>query len=347
MRIAQVAPLHETVPPEGYGGTERVIAMLCAGLTARGHDVALFAAKGSTAPARLVAGRDRSIRSDPRHPVSAIAATLAMLHEVRARQADFDVIHCHISHFQHFPFFEGFAGKTLTTPHGRLDYVDLPAALACWPDMPMSAISDAQRRPLPQANWRGTILHGLPADLYRPGTPDPDAPYLAFLGRFSRDKRADRAVAIARGVGLPLRMAAKIAEDEPGYFEREIAHLIDGCRVIHVGEVDEAEKSAFLGGAAALLFPIDWPEPFGLVAIEAMAHGTPVVAWREGAMDEVVDEGVTGFVVDSIDDAIAATRRALTLDRTAVRQGFLRRFDADRMVEQYLELYARLPAAAG
>lgn len=347
MRIAQVAPLHETVPPEGYGGTERVIATLCDGLTARGHDVTLFAAAGSTATARLVPSRDRSIRSDPRHPVSAIAATLAMLHEVRDRQAEFDVIHCHISHFQHFPFFERFALKTLTTPHGRLDYLDLPAALACWPDMPMSAISDAQRRPLPQANWQGTVLHGLPPNLYPPGTPDPAAPYLAFLGRFSRDKRADRAIAIARAVGLPLRMAAKIAEDEPGYFEREIEPLIDGRDALWVGEVDETGKTAFLGGASALLFPIDWPEPFGLVVIEAMAHGTPVVAWRQGAMEDIVEEGVTGFVVDSIEDAVAATRRAIGLDRTAVREGFLRRFDAGRMVEDYIDLYARLPGLAG
>lgn len=344
MRIAQVAPLYETVPPSGYGGTERIIALLCGGLVERGHDVTLFAAGGSTAAGRLVEGRAGGIRLDARSPVSPTAAHLAMLHAVRARAAEFDVIHCHLSHFQHFPFFEDFAGRTLTTPHGRLDYVDLPAALACWPDMPMNSISLAQRAPLPQAQWVGNVPHGLPRERYRPlpGGPDRRRPYLAFLGRFSRAKRADRAIDIARTAGLPLRLAAKIDEADPDHFHDDIAPRIDGETVIHDGEIGEAEKPDFLGRAGALLFPIDWPEPFGLVVIEALAHGTPVIAWKNGAMPEIVEDGVTGFVVDRMEDAVAAVPKALALDRAGVRAAFEARFTADRMVADYLGVYARL-----
>lgn len=344
MRIAQVAPLFETVPPSGYGGTERIIALLCGGLTERGHDVTLFAARGSTAPGRLVETRCCGLRLDGRAHLSPGAAHLAMLHAVRARAAEFDVIHCHLSHFQHFPFFEDFAAKTLTTPHGRLDYADLPAALACWPEMPMSSISLAQRAPLPQANWVANVPHGLPRDLYRPLPQGPErgSPYLAFLGRFSRAKRADRAIAIARAAGLPLRMAAKIDEADPDHFHHDIEPEIDGESVVYAGEIGEAEKPGFLGGAAALLFPIDWPEPFGLVVIEALAHGTPVIAWRNGAMPEIVEDGVTGFVVDRLEDAVAAVPKALALDREGVRAAFEARFTAGRMVEDYLALYARL-----
>lgn len=345
MHIAQVAPLFETVPPAAYGGTERIIKILSDGLVARGHQVTLFAAAGSVTRARLSAARPCGLRDDRAARVSPTAAHLTMLHEVRRRQAEFDVIHCHLSHFQHFPFFEGFAAKTLTTPHGRLDYADLPAALSRWPAMPMNSISRSQRLPLPQANWVANIHHGLPRDLYRPTLPDKagDAPgYLAFIGRFSRDKRADRAIDIAKTAGLPLKLAAKIDDDDRAWFRQAVEPRIDGGMVQYLGEIAEGGKSDFLGNAAVLLFPIDWPEPFGLVVIEAMAHGTPVIAWRNGAMAEIVDQGKSGFVVDTLDDAVAAVPRALALDRREVRRCFERRFDAARMIDEYATVYATL-----
>lgn len=334
--------MFERVPPATYGGTERIIATLCDGLVARGHDVTLFAAAGSRTAARLVPMRAEGLRQD-RARVSPIAAHLTLLHEVRRRQADFDVIHCHLSHFQHFSFFEDFAGKTLTTPHGRLDYADLPAALERWPGMPMTSISLNQRRPLPSAIWVANIYHGLPLDSYHPVGDKPGAkPYLAFLGRFSRDKRADRAIAIAKAAGLPLKLAAKIDEDDAAWFRREVEPYLDGTAVEYVGEIDEAAKPDFLGRAAALLFPIDWPEPFGLVVIEAMAHGTPVIAWRQGAMAEIVDEGVTGYVVDSVEEAIIRVPQACALDRAGVRRRFERRFAAGRMLDDYVAAYEGL-----
>ncbi|WP_284164767.1 glycosyltransferase family 4 protein [Frigidibacter sp. SD6-1] len=346
MRIAQVAPLYETVPPPAYGGTERIIASLCDGLVQKGHDVTLFAADGSRTRAHLAASRSCGLRADTGR-VSPIAAHLAMLHEVRRRQAEFDLIHCHLSHFQHFPFFEGFAARTLTTPHGRLDYADLPAALACWPQMPMSSISFSQRQPLAQANWVANIPHGLPPDLYRLAEHQGgEGGYLAFIGRFSRDKRADRAIAIARAVGMKLKLAAKIDAEDSAWFRETIAPEIDGDSVEYVGEIGEEGKERFLGQASALLFPIDWPEPFGLVVIEAMAHGTPVIAWRNGAMAEIIDEGVSGFAVSSLGAAVAAVPRALSLDRRQVRRSFERRFDAARMIDDYLRVYEKLGKAA-
>lgn len=344
MRIAQVAPLFETVPPNAYGGTERVIATLCDYLVRLGHDVTLFAAAGSVTSAKLVQSRACGLREDCAPRVSATAAHLAMLDNVRKRQAEFDVIHCHISHFQHFPFFEGFAAKTLTTPHGRLDYADLPNALDHWPDMPMNSISFSQQQPLPKANWVANIHHGIPVDLYKPAAPNGGngSKYLAFMGRFSRDKRADRAIAIAAAAGMPLKLAAKIDDDDRAWFRQEVEPHIDGTMVEYIGEIAESEKPRFLGNAAALLFPIDWPEPFGLVVIEAMAHGTPSIVWRNGAMAEIVDDGVSGFVVDTLDDAIAAVPRALALDRAKVRQCFERRFDATRMVDEYVAVYLEL-----
>jgi glycosyltransferase involved in cell wall biosynthesis len=343
MHIAQVAPLFEAVPPRAYGGTERIIASLCDGLVVRGHDVTLFAAGGSQTQATLAASRRCGLRGDEAERVSPIAAHLGMLCKVRRRAAEFDIIHCHLSHFQHFPFFEDFAAKTLTTPHGRLDYADLPNALGCWPDMPMTSISLSQRKPLPQANWVANIYHGLPMNLYRQHHEEARAdipPYLAFIGRFSRDKRADRAIAIAAAANLPLKIAARMDAEDRTWFLKEVEPQIDGDNVQYMGEISEAEKPAFLGGAAALLFPIDWPEPFGLVVIEAMAHGTPVIAWRNGATAEIIDEGISGFVVDTLDDAIAAVPRAVALDRGEVRRCFERRFDAERMVDDYLRVYA-------
>lgn len=347
MRIAQVPPLFEAVPPRLYGGTERIISYLTEGLVARGHDVTLFASRDAGTAATLVPVREQALRLDPRPLKSPIAAHLSMLHQVRARADEFDVIHFHLSHFLHFPVFEHWAAKTVTTPHGRLDYVDLPAAYACWPDFPLISISLRQRQPLADANWVGNVYHGLPRDMLRP-LPDRSGsePYLAFLGRLSRDKRPDRAIEIARLSGMKLKIAAKVGEDDRSYYASEIQPLIDGDRIEYLGEIGDDRKAEFLGNATALLFPIDWPEPFGLVVIEAMALGTPAIVWNEGAMPEIVDQGASGFVVDSIDEAVGRVADAARLDRGGVRDVFERRFLADRMVRDYEAIYERLAAGS-
>ena len=346
MRIARVAPLFEPVPPKGYGGTERIVFFLTEELVRRGHDVTLFASAESETSARLVPMRDCALRADPSGLVSPIAAHLSMLEEVRRRADEFDLIHIHLSHFIHFPFFADIAAKTVTTPHGRLDYADLPAASARWPDFPMISISNSQRRPLPDANWIGTVYHGLPLDLYTPPPPGTERPYLAFLGRMSRDKRADRAIEIARRAGLPLKLAAKIDTDDKRFYHEHVEPLIDGRDIDYVGEIGEAEKAKFLSKAAALLFPIDWPEPFGMVAIEAMAFGVPVVAWNNGAMPEVIDDGKTGFVVDSVEQAVEAVQKARDLDPAEIRETFEKRFSVERMVDDYEAIYRRMTATA-
>jgi glycosyltransferase involved in cell wall biosynthesis len=347
MKIAHVAPLYESVPPKFYGGTERIIAYLVDGLADLGHEVTLFASADAETRATLVPVRDQALRLDPNPLKSAIAAHLAMLDEVRSRADDFDVIHFHLSHFLHFPFFEHMPERTVTTPHGRLDYADLAGAYRRWPRFPMISISYRQRLPLSQANWIGTIHHGLPPNLYEPvQRHEATAGYLAFLGRLSRDKRPDRAIEIARRSELKLRIAAKVGEDDRAYFHDTIEPLIDGVDVEYIGEIGEAQKEEFLGNAAALLFPIDWPEPFGLVVIEAMACGTPVIAWDSGAMSEIIDEGVSGFIVRSTSEAVDAVRRLPELDRTLVRTTFEQRFSAARMVDEYAAIYARLAAAS-
>ncbi len=345
MRIAQVAPLHEAVPPRLYGGTERIIHFLTEELARRGHDVTLFASGDSVTSAKLVLSREIALRLDPNPLQSATAAHLAMLHEVRRRHAAFDVIHVHISHFIHFPVLEELAAKVVTTPHGRLDYADLPSAYDCWPDFPMISISMRQRKPLPKANWVANIYHGLPVELFPPvsGKP-PETPYLAFLGRMSREKRPDRAIEIARRAGRKLKIAAKVGADDRSYFQETIEPLLKGGDVEFVGEVNEKEKAAFLSGAEALLFPIDWPEPFGLVVIEAMAFGVPVIAWNEGSMPEIVDVGETGFIVDSVEDAVEAVAKARRLDRSKIRKIFEARFSSTRMVDDYEAVYAAIAA---
>jgi len=348
MKIAHIAPLYESVPPKFYGGTERIIAYLVDGLVELGHEVTLFASADAETNAKLVPVRDQALRLDPQPLKSPIAAHLTMLDEVRSRADEFDITHFHLSHFLHFPFFEHMPERTVTTPHGRLDYSDLAGAYRRWPRFPMISISHHQRSPLNQANWVGTIHHGLPLDLYRPVERRDDGAggYLAFLGRLSRDKRPDRAIEIARRSGLKLRIAAKVGEDDRAYFHDTIEPLIDGVDIEYLGEIAEAEKEAFLGNAAALLFPIDWPEPFGLVVVEAMACGTPVIAWDSGAMPEIVDEGVTGFIVRSISEAVDAVKRVPELDRDLVRLVFERRFSAARMVDEYAAIYARQANAA-
>ena len=346
MRIAHIAPLYEAVPPKLYGGTERVVAYLADALVALGHDVTVFASADACTRAHLFPARDQAIRLDPEPLKSDLAAHLAMLHEVRRRADEFDVLHFHVD-LVHFPFFENMATRTVTTLHGRLDLKDLPGAYLAWPQFPLVSISDQQRQPLPFAHWVGTVPHGLPADLYRP-IPAPTGNYLAFLGRMSPEKRPDRAIAIARRAGVPLRMAAKVDAADASYFHRHVEPLLDGSDARFTGEISDSGKQDFLGNARALLFPIDWPEPFGLVMIEAMACGTPVIAWDCGSVREVIEDGVTGFVVHSEDEAVAAVARLPELNRARIRRAFETRFSARVMAERYLDLYRRLgmPGAA-
>lgn len=343
MRIAQVAPLYEAVPPRLYGGTERVVAHLTDALVTLGHDVTLFASAEAQTLGRLAAVRDQAIRLDPAPLKSDLAAHLHQLAEVRSRAAEFDVIHFHTDMIQ-FPMFEDMAERTLTTLHGRLDLKDLPQIYRRWSQFRLISISDDQRKPLAFANWAATVHHGMSTDLYR-FSPTPQG-YLAFLGRISPEKRPDRAIAIATAAGRRLKIAAKVDNADRAYFEETIEPLLDNPLVEFVGEIGDAEKSAFLGGAEALLFPIDWPEPFGLVMIEAMACGTPVIAWDNGSAPEVIEDGLTGFIVRSEAEAEAAVARLPGLDRRAIRARFEERFSSTVMAKRYLDIYASLPQAA-
>lgn len=339
MKIAQIAPLAEAVPPRLYGGTERVVAHLADSLVDLGHDVTLFASGDARTAARLVAVRERAIRLDPTPLKSDVAAHLAMLHEVRARVGEFDVLHFHID-LIHFPFFEHIADRTLTTLHGRLDLADLPEIYRRWPGFPLVSISDNQRRPLPFASWLATVHHGIPPRQFAYSAAHHG--YLAFVGRISPEKRPDRAIEVARRAAIPLKLAAKIDAVDATYFREVVQPLLEGPYVEFVGEIGDCAKSELLGGAAALVFPIDWPEPFGLVMIEAMACGTPVIAWDVGSVPEIVDHGVTGFIVRSVDEAVAAVRRIDKLDRARIRATFERRFSVTTMSNNYLGLYSRL-----
>jgi glycosyltransferase involved in cell wall biosynthesis len=337
LRIAQVAPLYEAVPPRLYGGTERIVAHLTDALVDLGLDVTLFASGEARTKAKLVVCRDQAIRLDPCGLKSDLAAHLAMLRDLHRRRNEFDIIHFHID-MLHFPFFAESAGQTVTTLHGRLDLKDLPAAYARWPEFPLVSISDDQRKPIADANWHATIQHGLAADSYR-FTATPKDPYLAFLGRISPEKRPDRAIEIARRSGMRLKIAAKVDNVDRPYFHELIEPLLADPLVEFIGEIGDAEKPDFLGNAKALLFPIDWPEPFGLVMIEAMACGTPVIAWGRGSVPEVVDHGVSGYIVDGIDEAVIAVGRLDALNRRAVRGAFDRRFTAEVLARNYLKLY--------
>jgi glycosyltransferase involved in cell wall biosynthesis len=343
MKVAQVSPLYEAVPPKLYGGTERVVAHLCDALVDLGHDVTLFSSADARTKARLVPVRDQAIRLDPAVLKSDMAAHLSMLDEVRRRQDAFDIIHFHTD-IIHFPMFETSAHRTLTTLHGRLDMKDLAGVYGRWPRYPLVSISDAQRRHLPGVTWAGTVHHGMPAALYR-FSAEPRG-YLAFLGRISPEKGPDRAIAIAKAAGMPLKIAAKVDAADKVYFETEIRPLMDDPLIDFVGEIGDGDKSEFLGGAEALLFPIEWPEPFGLVMIEAMACGVPVIAYRHGSAPEIVEDGLTGFLVDDAAGAAAAVPRARALDRAAIRRRFEERFSAETMARSYLALYARSAAPA-
>ncbi len=334
MRIAQVAPLYESVPPPRYGGTERIVSYLTETLVREGHDVTLFASADSVTSARLVPAWPHALRGNGCK--DSLAPHLRMLERVADSAASFDLVHFHVDYL-HFPITRRAPFPHLTTLHGRIDLPEQVALYEAFPEMPLVSISDAQRAPAPGLNWRKTVYHGLPPDLYR-FHPEPGG-YLAFLGRFSPEKRCDRAIEIARRARLPLKVAAKIDAADRPYYERVVEPLLRDSNVEFVGEIDDRGKSDFLGGARALLFPIDWPEPFGLVMAEAFACGTPVVAWRHGSVPEVVEHGVTGFVVDSLDDAVTAVARLPGIDRRACRRAFEERFTTARMVSEYLSVY--------
>jgi glycosyltransferase involved in cell wall biosynthesis len=318
------------------------VAHLTNALVGLGHEVTLFASADAKTDGTLIAVRDQAIRLDP-HPLkSDVAAHLAMLHEVRLRMKEFDILHFHVD-LIHFPFFENVAQHTLTTLHGRLDLEDLGEAYRRWPDYPLVSISRDQRRHLPLANWVATVHHGIPEELFQ-FTPRPVGGYLAFLGRICPEKRPDRAISIARQTGMPLKIAAKVDAVDRAYFRDQIEPLLADPLIEFIGEIGDAEKSEFLGNAAALLFPIDWPEPFGLVMIEAIACGTPVIAWNCGSVAEIVDNGVTGRIVATEAEAIAAVRRLGEFDRRKVRQVFERRFSSRIMAGNYVALYRAFAA---
>lgn len=342
MKIAQVAPLYESVPPKSYGGTELVVSYLTEGLLREGHDVTLFASGDSITGARLYAGCERGLRvhrvKDP------WAYHVRMLGMVARRAEDFDLIHFHIDYL-HYPVMRYLSTKAVTTLHGRLDIPDLVPLHREYQDMRTIAISKSQRSALPCANWVGTVHHGMPIDLLKPPDTNQEGKYLAFLGRISPEKGLDRAIEIARRVGMPLKIAAKIDAADQEYFHSKIRHLLDDPLVEYVGEIAQHEKSEFLGNAHALLFPINWPEPFGMVLIESMAAGTPVIAFEMGAVPEIIEDGVTGYLVQSIEEAVHAVHLVRSLDRRVCRGVFEKRFSVERMCQDYERIYETVAGA--
>ena len=338
MRIAQVAPLVESVPPKHYGGTERIVAYLTQELVRLGHKVTLFASGDSITSAELVPVCRRSFRQNKR-ATDYLSREVLLMDHVMDRAGEFDVIHFHTGCL-HYLISRHLRVPYVTTLHGRLDTPELLRLYERFRDMPMISISNAQRAPWPCANWQATIHHGLPHDLFR-FHPEPGG-YLAFLGRVSPEKRVDRAIEIAKRVGIPLKIAAKVDRADRRYFKREIEPLLNDPHIEWLGEINDKDKDEFLGNAYALLFPIDWPEPFGLVMIEAMACGTPIIAYACGSVPEVMDDGVTGFVVNDIEKAVEAIRRVRDLSRARCREVFEKRFTASRMANDYVNVYTRL-----
>jgi len=339
MRIAQISPLFEAVPPKLYGGTERVVYSLTEELVAMGHDVTLFASGDSVTSATLAPMRDQALRLDP-SVKDWVAIYTRMVEMIYRRKDEFDVLHFHIDYFP-LSLFSRQKVPFLTTLHGRLDLPEFVDAYSTFESAPFVSISDSQRKPIPNLNWVRTVLHGMPADLLKPLPVKQE--YAAFLGRISPEKGVDRAIRIAGKAGMKLKIAAKVDNADKEYYDTLIKPLIhNNPNVEFIGEINDAQKPAFLSAAQALIFPIDWPEPFGLVMIEAMACGTPVIAFNCGSVPEVIDDGVTGFIVNDIDQAVAALGRVDTLDRAKVRATFDRRFTARRMAEDYVDVYRSL-----
>jgi glycosyltransferase involved in cell wall biosynthesis len=340
MKIAQVSPLMEAVPPKLYGGTERIVSYLTDELAALGHDVTLFASADSITKAKLAPCWPRALRLDETMR-DHLAPHILMLETIARRADEFDIVHLHCDYLG-FPVLRRSGVPFLATLHGRLDLPELQKLYEAFGDVPVVSISDSQREPLPQANYVATVYHGMPERLLLPGFGS--GGYLAFIGRISPEKAPDAAIRIAAKAGMKLKIAAKIDAVDRKYFAEHIAPLIKQKHVEYIGEIGDAEKAVFLGNAAALIFPIAWREPFGLAMIEAMACGTPVIAFRNGSVPEVVDEGITGFVVDNEAQAAAAARRLHSLDRARIRHVFEERFTARRMAENYLNIYRRLIA---
>lgn len=338
IRIAQVAPLAETVPPEAYGGTERIVSYLTEELVLLGEDVTLFASGGSITKAKLVPISERSLRSDP-DVKDPLTRTVVQIEEVLKRMDDFDLVHFHDGYL-HFPLARRLEVPTVNTMHGRMDLPDLESIFREFPEMSLVSISYQQRTPIPSANWVATVQHGIPEKLYsfRPSADD----YLAFVGRICPEKRPDRAIELAKRLEMPLKIAAKVDKVDEQYFESEIKPLLDSDLIEFVGEVNEPDKDKLLGGARALLFPIDWPEPFGLVMIESLACGTPVVAFECGSVPEVLEHGKTGFIVRTMKEAEEAIERIETIRRSVCRQEFEQRYTSARMARNYLDVYKRL-----
>src|SRR5918995_241308 len=338
MRIAQVSPLYESVPPKLYGGTERVVSYLTEELVAQGHDVTLFASGDSLTNARLVASCPRALRLD-QQTIDPLPHHFVQLERVCELANSFDVIHFHLDYL-HFPHSRRHQTSHVTTLHGRLDIPDLLPLFYRFSDAPVVSISNSQRKPLRWLNWQGTVYHGLPKNLYvcreEPGG------YLAFLGRICPEKRLDRAIKIAKRVGMKIKVAAKVEAADRDYYTNVIEPLLDDTCIEFIGEINEDQKQEFLGNAYALLFPIDWPEPFGLVAVEAIACGTPVIAYRNGSVPELIEEGITGFIVENIEQAVEAVREIPNVDRRRCRAQFEERFSATRMARDYVAIYQRL-----
>lgn len=343
MRIAQVSPLDESVPPRLYGGTERVVSYLTEELVRQGHDVTLYASGDSVTSARLQATTAQALRLMGSSTIGGLAQHLLMLETVLRDADQYDIIHFHLDILP-FPLIRRLAVPAITTLHGKLDIPEQLALFREFDDMNLVSISNAQRHPMLWANWIDTVYHGVPGDLYRPQ--EKAGKYLAFLGRISPEKRVDRAVAIAQKAGIPLRIAAKVDPVNQEYFNAEIRHLLDDPLVEFVGEIGDRDKGSFLQDALALVFPIDWPEPFGLVMIEAMACGTPVIAFRGGSVSEVLEDGVTGYIVETIEEAVTAAGHVQTIDRKRCRRQFEERFSARRMAADYVNIYERVIEAS-
>jgi glycosyltransferase involved in cell wall biosynthesis len=342
VRIAQVAPLYERVPPKYYGGTERIVSCLTDELVRQGHDVTLFASGDSITQAKLISVCDEALRLNSKY-TDPILYHMLLAERAAQRADEFDFIHFHLTYL-HYPIAKRLATPHATTVHGRIDLPEYVPLYHEYSDMPVISISDSQRAPLPWLNWQGTVYHGIPDEMFscraEPGK------YLAFLGRFSPEKRADRAIEIAKRSGIPLKIAAKVENTDLEYFETVIKPLLNDPLIEYIGEIAEEEKQEFLSNAYAQIFPIDWPEPFGLVMIEALACGTPTIAFRCGSVPEIIDDGVTGFIVDSVEEAIESLKRIPKLSREKCRQVFEERFSASRMVKDYLSIYARIQSEA-